>query len=853
MEKVILVDGNNLLFRSYYATAYSGNVMRNSKGIPTNALYGFVLMMNKIIEEEHPKYMAVAFDIGQNFRKKNHPSYKAGRASTPDELKVQMPYAREVLKAMGVKYFELEPYEADDIIGTLAKKANEDENFDATIISSDKDLLQLISNQVDVKLLKQKDFIRYNEQTFVNDYGFKPIRMIDFKALSGDSSDNIPGVKGVGEKTAINLLKKYDTIENIYKHIDEIPGKLKEKLINDKNSAFTSKELATIYLDVPIDTNFENMKYVGPNEDELFNIFEDLEFKSFLRKFNVKDNIRKEVIFKTINSVNDIIDSDTYSYYIECDNINYHKANIIGMSISSKNNNYYVNKDLIKDAILKIKDKVLYTFDYKKNIVLLNKLGVNLDNTNYDLMISSYLLELSDSDDICQLLEKDGIDNKKLSELIKDDYKEKLIVNKSRYIYDTRDDLVNKLKVEQLYDLFINMEMPLIKILANMEIQGIICNRDILDKMAIETKEKIDELTKIIWDLAGEEFNISSPKQLGDILFDKLNLPYSKRNQKGYSTDAKILQKLVSVHPIINYILEYRNHTKLYNTYLVGLKEYIGHDNKIHTIYRQNLTKTGRLSSIEPNLQNIPAKDEEGRKVRLAFLPENKYLMSCDYSQIELRILAHISDSKELQQAFIKKEDIHSRVAADIYGIDIKDVNKEQRKSAKAVIFGIVYGITGFGLGEDLNISSKQAKEFIDKYYELYPGVKNYMDNVVKEAYSTGVVTTLFNRKRTIYELQSKNYMVRQAGERIALNTPIQGTEADIIKKAMIKIDEEFKKNNIQSKMILQVHDELIFDVKEEEKELVETMVKNTMENIIKLNVPIKVSCDVGTNWYELK
>ena len=853
MKKIILVDGNNLIFRSYYATAYTGNVMRNSKNFPTNALYGFILMMNKIILEEKPQYIAVAFDIGKNFRREKYPTYKDGRAKTPDELKMQMPIAREILTAMGIKYFELEPYEADDIIGTLAKEAERNEDFDATIISSDKDLLQLISKQVDVKLLKQKDYIRYNNDNFESEWGFKPIRMIDFKALSGDPSDNIPGVKGIGEKTAKSLLEKYDNVENLYEHIDEISGKTKEKLLADKTSCFTSKEIATIYRDVPINKDFETMKYLGPNEEKLYELYNDLEFKSLLKKFNVNTSKVVNDKYKEINDISEIEESDIYSYYIEASELNYHKADIIGMSLSTKNNNYYINKDLIKDVINLIKDKVLYTFDYKKNLILLNKFGIDDINCNYDLMISSYLLEKSDSDDMNDLLEKEDIESKKLSDELKLDNFKDYIVKKSRYIYDTRDDYINKLKLEEMYDLFKNIEMPLIKVLYKMEKQGVICQKEVLDEMATSTKEKIDELTCKIYELAGVEFNIASPKQLGDVLFETLNLPYGKRNKNGYVTDAKVLNKLRDVHPIINYILEYRNATKLYNTYLVGLKDYIYDDNKIHTIYRQNLTRTGRLSSAEPNLQNIPARDEDGKKIRRAFVPENDLFMSCDYSQIELRILAHVSESKELQDAFIKGEDIHRRVAADIYGIDISEVTSAQRKAAKAVIFGIVYGITGFGLGEDLQISPREAKEFIDKYYEIYPGVKRYMDNVIKEAKDTLVVRSLFNRKRTINELQSSAFMVRQAGERIALNTPIQGTEADIMKLAMIKVDQAIKENNLKSKMILQVHDELIFDCLKEEKEQLESIVKDAMENVIKLSVPIIVSADFGENWYLTK
>ncbi len=854
MKKIILVDGNNLLFRSYYATAYTGNTMINSKGFPTNALYGFVLMMNKIIEEEHPEYVAVAFDIGKNFRREKYQTYKAGRASTPDDLKMQMPVARKILDVMGIKYFELEPYEADDIIGTLANKANLDPEFDATIISSDKDLLQLISPQVDVKLLKQKDFIKYNRDTFFKDYHFEPINMIDFKALAGDKSDNILGVAGIGEKTAINLLSEYQTIENLYDHIEEVKGKTKEKLISDKENAFISKEIATIYCEVPIDTDFNKMKYIGPDNEKLTELFTELEFKSFLKKFeNKEQTIKQNINSKIILDINEIEESNVYSFYIEADNLNYHKANIIGMGLSTKENNYYVNKDLIKDVFNIINNKILYTFDLKKNIVLLNKLGIEVKGCNYDLMLSSYLLEENDSDDIYDLMSKDNIEIKKLSDALKTDVLKEDIVKKARYIYDTRDEKINKLKLEESYDLFENIEMPLVEVLANMELNGIRCDVKILDEMAENAKNKIDELTKKIYKLAGVEFNIASPKQLGEVLFERLDLPYKKKNKTGYTTDAKTLNKLINIHPIIKEILDYRNITKLYNTYLLGLKDYILDDQKIHTIYRQNLTRTGRLSSAEPNLQNIPARDEDGRKIRQAFLPSNDLLMSCDYSQIELRILAHVSKSKELQDAFIKGEDIHSRVAADINGVDIKDVTPSQRKAAKAVIFGIVYGITGFGLGEDLGITAKDAKSFIDKYYELYPGVKNYMDNIIKEAYSTGVVRSLFNRKRTISELQSKVFLIRQAGERIALNTPIQATEADIIKKAMISIYKKFKEENIKSKMILQVHDELIFDVIDEEKDKIKQLVKDIMENVIKLDVPILVSTDFGDNWYTTK
>ncbi len=854
MKKVILVDGNNLMFRSYYATAYTGNVMKNSKGFPTNALYGFVGMMNKIIHEEKPEYIAVAFDIGKNFRKQKYETYKDGRVATPDELKMQMPIARDILKAMGIQYFELEPYEADDIIGTFAKMCEEDPEYDATIISSDKDLLQLISDVVDVKLLKQKDYIRYNPKTFKEDWGFEPIRMIDYKALAGDPSDNIPGVKGIGNKTAINLLKTYETIEDIYEHIDEIKGKMKEKLEADKESAFISKEIATIYRDVPLDVKLNEIVYKGSDLVSLNKIYEDLEFFSLIKK-NVESStpVENEIKYKNVNSVEDLKDlEDDISLYIECDAENYHGANIVGVSVCDSKNNYFISNTVLEDVIDIFKKKKIHTFDQKKNFVLLKHEGLEIEVVS-DIMIAAYLLNINIKDDIAYLMNSNGSQVNFYSQSLKNGFDKKDIVLKARFIYEVKDKYLEDLKKEDMLDLYNDIEMPLITVLANMEYDGVKVDVNILNKMNDEMAGRIKDIEKEIYELAGEEFNISSPKQLGVILFEKLALPYGKKNQKGYKTDVSVLNKLINEHPIINKILDYRALTKIKSTYLEGLSNYIRDDGKIHTIYKQNLTRTGRLSSVEPNLQNIPARDEEGRKIRKAFLPVNDLFLSADYSQMELRVLAHVSGSKELQQAFINDEDIHTRVAADMYGIKMEDVTKIQRKTAKAVIFGIVYGISGFGLGENLEISAKEAREFINKYYELYPGVKKYMDDIVVQAYRDGYVKTLFNRKRVIDELNNKNFMVRQSGERIALNTPIQGTSADIMKIAMIKIFNEMQDKKLKSKMLLQVHDELIFDVLNEEKEVLEKIVKSNMENCVKLDVPFKVSSDYGTDWYEAK
>jgi len=859
MKKVILVDGNNLVFRSYYATAYSGNIMKNSKGFPTNALYGFISMMNKILQEEKPEYIAVAFDIGKNFRREKYDFYKAGRMETPSELKMQMPVAKEILDAMGIKYLELEPYEADDIIGTLANMAEIDPDYDATIISSDRDLLQLISNQVDVKLLKSKDYIKYNPETFYEDYGIEPIKVIDLKALSGDTSDNIPGVKGVGEKTAIKLLQEYGTLEGIYENISSISGKLKEKLMIDKDSAFMSKEIATIYKEVPLNITFEEIKYQGVNEEKLSEIYEDLEFFSLLKNFKKEEPKIINNDYKVIEKIKDIVLDDECAIYIELDKENYHDANIIGMSLTDKDNSYFIKPELIKETIELLKDKVLYTYDAKKIIVALDKIGIELPEINSDLMVAAYLLELNIKEDIAYLMLPNGYSvdfwevNKK-RKFVLDQKSISDMCLKSKFIYDLRDEYIKKLKMENMYELFANIEMPLTKVLASMEIAGIKVNRETLANMRDEIKAKLDIMTHTIYNLAGCEFNINSPKQLGEVLFEKLGLPAKKTNKSGsYKTDASTLHKLIDNHPIIEKLLDYRNLAKLYSTYLEGLDTYIKEDGKIHTIYKQTLTRTGRLSSVEPNLQNIPARQEDGRKVRKAFVPTNDLLLSMDYSQIELRILAHISGSEELINAFVNGQDIHTKVAADIHGITEAEVTKKMRSTAKEVIFGIVYGISGFGLVENLEINPKEAKQFIDKYYELYPGVKRYMDNIVKEAYEEGSVRTLFNRKRTIDELTNKNFMIRSQGERIALNTPIQGTSADIIKKAMVEVYKAFKENNIKSKMILQVHDELIFDCIEEEKDKIVEIVKNIMENTIKISVPLKVSADFGRDWYEAK
>ena len=874
MKKVILVDGNNLLFRSYYATAYQGVIMRNSKGFPTNALYGFINMMNKIVKEEEPSYILVAFDKGKSFRHTKYDFYKGGRAATPDDLKLQFPKAKEVLNAMGIKYFEIDNYEADDIIGTLARIVDEEDEFIATIISSDKDLLQLISDEVDVKLLKTSGFIRMDKQEFRNTYGVDPIRMIDLKALMGDSSDNIPGVKGIGEKTAINLLSKYENLDNLYANIDNVTGKTKEKLIDDKDSAYMSYEMATIYREVPLDFELEDLKYNGLNLDEYINVLKELEFNSLLRKLDVNTNIEekkekkknKELIIKSIDEFNK---DKEFSYYIEPDNLIYNKANIIGIGLYDGEFGYYLNSDNIekyKDIFSSIYNK--FTYDLKKNIVLLNKLGIKEKNTTFDLMIALYLLNYTVKDDISFVAK--SFDNniipyedlygteKRRKELDEDEVK-KNIIEKAKFIYEVKDEVLFRLDSEKAKSLYEDIELPLSRVLADMELTGIKANSNYLKEVASDLEIHIKEVEQAIYIDAGCEFNILSTKQLGEVLFEKLGIKYPKRlkNEKvryTYLTNKEVLDKIIDNHPIVRKILEYRTLMKLYSNYAVGLDNEIKEDGKIHTIFTQNLTRTGRLSSINPNLQNIPARAEYSRLIRKAFVPEeNSVLLSSDYSQVELRIFAALSNATNLIDAFNKDQDIHAKTASDIFHIPLEEVTKDERRTAKAVNFGILYGISSFGLSEDLGIDIKTAKEFIDNYLETYPGIKEYMDEEKKEAYKLGYVETLMGRKREIPELHDKNYMVRSAGERIALNTPIQGTAADILKKAMVEIYDEFKKRGLKSKMLLQVHDELVFNVYNDELETVKEIVRDIMENTYKLSVPLKVEIAVGSNWYEAK
>ncbi len=870
MKKIILVDGNNLLFRSFYATAYQGVIMKNSKGFPTNALYGFINMMNKIIKEEEPNYILVAFDKGKTFRHDKYDSYKAGRIEMPDELKLQFPKAKEVLDAFGIKHFEIDNYEADDIIGTLARIVDEDDEFIATIVSSDKDLLQLISDEVVVKLLKQSGHIMMNRDEFMKTYQVEPARMVDLKALMGDASDHIPGVKGIGEKTAINLLAKYGTLDNLYANIDSVTGKTKEKLLADKDNAYMSYDLATIYKEVPLDFTLEDCKYGITDKSQLANILEELEFHSLLRKLDLEGSVeeKREEKEDTKELVIDDIEqfkNKDFAYYLETRGSIYSKSEILGIGIYDGEKGYFINKDNIeKYKDIFSSDVWKFTYDYKKSLVVLNYLDIKFKNVSFDTMIAAYLLDYVVKDDISfvarsfdyQLpIYEDTYGTDKRPIEVEEERLKEICCQKAQFIYETRKRLLKELSDDGELDLFNNIEMPLAEVLADMEITGIKVDVNYLTNVELELKEKLEEKEKEIYELSGVEFNIMSPSQLSKVLFEDLAIPYPKKvKDNKYSTSKDILDKIIDFHPIVSKILEYRTLAKLYTNYAVGLKAEVREDGRIHTIFTQTLTRTGRLSSISPNLQNIPARAEYSALIRKAFVPdENSKILSSDYSQVELRVFASMSKATNLINAFVNNEDIHTRTAADIFKVDMSSVTKDMRRTAKAVNFGILYGISSFGLSEDLGIDVKTAKKFIDDYLETYPGIRDFQAKEIADAYANGYVRTLMNRKRVIEELKNKNYMIRSSGERMALNTPIQGTAADILKKAMVEIYREFNKRNLKSKMLIQVHDELVFNVLDTELDEVSEIVRDIMENTFKIDVPLKVDIEIGNNWYEAK
>lgn len=867
MEELILIDGNSLLFKAFYATSYTGNYMVNRNGIPTNGVYGFARMVEKIIST-NPKYVIVAFDYGKKtFRNELLDTYKATRKETPQELVPQFALAREYLTAHNITWYEIEGYEGDDIIGTLVD-FGEKNNLKVSVYTGDKDANQLISPQTTiyrtVKGVTELDI--YNEQTLLDKYGLKPDQFRDFLGLMGDSSDNIPGIKGVGEKTALKLLHQYGTIEGLQEHQDEIKGKMGEKIRAGMEDALMSKKVATILRDIPIDVDLEKATYQGYDYETLKSFYEKYDMNSLIKSMTTEAAPKKELKFEIVDHMPEITkDSAVYPSIYDT---NYHRSIILGYGIYNDEQAYFISyENALKDesflAYLKDENKKKYGYDIKSAVIGSRWNGIEINGYTFDLSLASYVLEPAIKEElkyVCTHFDYEGVQYDEevfgkgaKQHIPEDDILASHIVSKAKAIYELKDVVTKELKDKNQYELYENIELPVTRILGEMEFAGTEIDLDVLKEMDTAFDETIEKLANDIYRISGTTFNISSPKQLGQVLFEDLGLKGGKKTKTGYSTSQDVLEKIIDAHPVVPLVLEYRMLTKLSSTYLKGLQEQVFPDNKIHTIYKQTLTHTGRLSSVDPNLQNIPVRSEEGKLIRKAFVSHNGYLVSFDYSQIELRILAHMAHVTNLIDAFNQGKDIHRHTAALVFGVKDEEVTPQMRSQAKAVNFGIIYGMSEFRLSKDIGMSISEARDFINKYFETYPEVKTYMDEVVKTCKKQGYVSTLLNRKRYIPTINDKNFMVRQQAQRYAMNTPIQGTGADILKLAMIEVDKVLKEKNLKSQMILQVHDELIFDVFEDELEEVMSLVKEKMENCIKMDVPLIVEGNYAKNWCELK
>ena len=867
MEELILIDGNSLLFKAFYATSYTGNYMVNRNGIPTNGVYGFARMVDKILDN-NPKYVIVAFDYGKKtFRNKLLDTYKAQRKETPEELIPQFSLAREYLTAHNITWYEVEGFEGDDIIGTLVD-FGEKNNLKVSVYTGDKDAFQLISPQTTiyrtVKGVTELDI--YNEQTLLDKYGLKPDQIRDFLGLMGDTADNIPGIKGVGEKTALKLLHQYETIEGLEEHQNELKGKMGEKIRAGMEDALMSKKVATILRDVPLDVDLKKAEYEGYNYETLKSFYETYDMNSLIKSMTIEAEPKKELKLEIVDHMPEITkDSAVYASIYDT---NYHRSIILGYGIYNDEQAYFISyENALKDAsflaYLKDENKKKYGYDIKSAVIGSRWNGVEINGYTFDLSLASYVLEPAIKEElkyVCTHFDYDGVQydeevfGKGAKKHIPDDaLLAQHTVSKAKAIYELKDVVTKELKDKNQYELYEDIELPVTRILGEMEFAGTEIDLDVLKEMDEAFDETIEKLSNDIYRISGTTFNISSPKQLGQVLFEDLGLKGGKKTKTGYSTSQDVLEKIIDAHPVVPLVLEYRMLTKLSSTYLKGLQEQVFPDNKIHTIYKQTLTHTGRLSSVDPNLQNIPVRSEEGKLIRKAFVSHNGYLVSFDYSQIELRILAHMAHVTNLIDAFNQGKDIHRHTAALVFGVKDEEVTPQMRSQAKAVNFGIIYGMSEFRLSKDIGMSIQEARNFINKYFETYPEVKTYMDEVVEVCKKQGYVSTLLNRKRYIPTINDKNFMVRQQAQRYAMNTPIQGTGADILKLAMIEVDKALKAHHLKSQMILQVHDELIFDVFEDELEEVMSLVKEKMENCIKMDVPLIVEGNYAKNWCELK
>ncbi|KAB7705928.1 DNA polymerase I [Bacillus aerolatus] len=873
-KKIVLIDGNSVAYRAFFALP----LLSNSKGMHTNAVYGFTMMLLKVLKEENPTHLLVAFDAGKTtFRHKTYDEYKGGRQKTPPELSEQFPYIRELLKAYGIAQYELENYEADDIIGTLSLQAEKDD-FEVKIYSGDKDLTQLASEATTVCITRKgiTDIEVYTPAHIEEKYGLTPEQIIDMKGLMGDSSDNIPGVPGVGEKTAIKLLKQFDTVEKLLASIGEVSGKkLQEKLEEHQDLAVMSKELATILREVPMDFSLSSLQYNEPDNEKVYELFKELGFNSLLEKLDrpaEEAAIREKVSYEFAAELKEELFNDDSSFYLEMITENYHHADVAGFGLSGQSGTYFIPAEAaFQSAVFKAwaedETKKKSVYDAKRTVIGLRRRGIELKGIDFDIWLASYLLNPSESpEDFAAVAKLHGMQTIQSDEAVygkgakrklpeEAEYAEH-IASKAAAVEELKTICLKELEENQQLELFYELELPLALILADMESEGVQVDVERLKEMGEELKSKLAGIEQTIHALAGTEFNINSPKQLGTILFEKLGLPPVKKTKTGYSTSADVLEKLAPSHEIVEHILTYRQLGKLQSTYIEGLLKVadpITH--KIHTRFNQALTQTGRLSSTEPNLQNIPIRLEEGRKIRQAFVPSNNdsVIFAADYSQIELRVLAHIADDEKLIEAFLHDLDIHTATAADVFHVSQEEVDSNMRRQAKAVNFGIVYGISDYGLSQSLGITRKDAGIFIDRYLQSYPGVKEYMESIVRQAKEKGFVTTLLQRRRYIPEITSRNFNLRSFGERTAMNTPIQGSAADIIKKAMIDAAEMLEKENLASKLLLQVHDELIFEVPKAEIETMKRLVPEVMEQAVELKVPLKVDYSYGPTWYDAK
>lgn len=896
MSKLILIDGNSIAYRAFFALP----LLSNSKGLHTNAVYGFTTMLLRLMEEQKPTHFLVAFDAGKTtFRHKGYAEYKGGREKTPPELTEQFPVLKELLESFGIRHFQLDGYEADDIIGTLTRIADEKDDMEVLVVTGDKDMLQLASDHVKIALTRKgiSEVELYDPAHIEEKYGLKPHQIIDLKGLMGDTSDNIPGIPGVGEKTALKLLHEYGSVENVLANASNIKGKMGEKVAAHADDARMSKELATIFREVPVDIPYDELVYNGYEGQALGEMFRKLEFKSLLERLNLSGegsgeaseaSAAEEAEIKSVQvtgeRLGELVEalSRVRALHVEVIGDNPHTGEVLGLSFypeSESDDNpvcYYLPFELLKGEDegartvrewLADENKSIAVYDLHRAVVALVWQGLELRGASFDVLLAGYLLDPTESAlTLNGLSARYGLpalpaDEEVFGKGAKFKLPEaevlcSLMCRKALAVHRLAAALEAALEANEMRKLFHELELPLALVLVSMERLGIKVDTEELKAYGAELGKELETIMQSIYDSAGMKFNINSPKQLGEILFEKLQLPVVKKTKTGYSTDAEVLEKLAPYHPVVEQILHYRTLAKLQSTYVEGLlKEVRPETGKVHTYYRQTIAATGRLSSQYPNLQNIPIRLEEGRKIRKVFKPSESgwRILTADYSQIELRVLAHISQDVKLIEAFQQNMDIHTKTAMDVFGVPEESVDSNMRRQAKAVNFGIVYGISDYGLSQNLNITRKDAAKFIEQYFAVFQGVRQYMDDIVKKARQDGYVTTLLHRRRYLPEITASNFNLRSFAERTAMNTPIQGTAADIIKLAMVQLDQRMKAEGVKSRLLLQVHDELVLEVPEEELDLMKKMVAEVMEGALELDVPLKVDVDDGANWYEAK